>query len=239
MLPLPMNRAHALMVTMVVATHSETGRAGDDGLLATLLPKLAASADRFEATLRKAAFTIEGHIETVGKDGATSDRRDGVFRVHPGAKRRHVEVVRYSEDGEDKTQDARDKVAGDEKKEPKEDAKLPFMTSEQPKYAFALKERDPSDPERVRIEFVPRRPSEKLFVGSAWVDARTGDLVTAGVSPSKTGVFVDYLDIRIEFAERIGSVAVASRFTFEGSGGFLFFHRKFRGWAKLSRYAVP
>ena len=224
---------------MAVISRSDGARAGDQGLLATLLPKLAASADRFEAELGKATFTIEGHIETVRRDGTATDRKDGQFRVHPGPKRRHIEVIRYSEDGEDKTDAARDKVAADEKKDPDEDAKLPFMTSEQPKYTFVLRERDARDPERVRIAFAPRVPSEKLIVGSAWIDARTGDVISAGVSPSVTGMFVDYLDVKMEFGERLKTCAVASRIDFEGSGGFLLFHRKFRGWAKLSRYVVP
>src|SRR5690349_24083070 len=156
-----MNRACALAVAMAVISRSDGAHAGDQGLLATLLPKLAVSADRFAAELDKATFTIEGHIETVRRDGTATDRKDGQFRVHPGPKRRHIEVIRYSEDGEDKIDAAREKIAADEKKEPKEDAKLPFMTSEQPKYRFALRESDPRDPDRVRIEFSPREPSAK------------------------------------------------------------------------------
>ena len=150
-------------------------------------------------------------------------------------------MIRYSESGEDKTQEAREEAREGEKKEkdPDDEVHMPFLASMQPKYSFRIRGTDKSDPSRVRIEFVPKHPEKTLPVGSAWVDSRTGEVLTMGVSPSKIGMFVDYLRVTITFGERMADTAAVSKITFEGAGGFLFFHKRFRGMAKLSEYSIP
>src|SRR5262249_34033859 len=154
-------------------------------------------------------------------------------------KKSHVDVIRYSESGEDKTEEAREKAREKAKEEPdKEDeVHMPFLASEQPKYSFRLLAKDKADPARVRIAFRPKEPAKTLFVGSAWVDSRTGDVLSIGASPSKVGMFVDYLNITFTFGEKMGNVTAVSKVTFDGAGGFLFFHKRFRGMAKLSQYS--
>ena len=210
-------------------------------VLSDVLSKLAVTSARFETDLEKASFTVEGHIESIGRDGRPSDRKEGAFRVRTDGKRRRFDVIRYTEDGEDKLEEAREKAEESSREEPDEDdrAHLPFLASEQSKYVFRLRDTDKADPARVRIEFSPKHPDKQLVIGSAWVDTRTGDVLTMGVSPSKKSLFVDYFNVTFEFGEKMGKGLGVSRLTFEGSGGILFFHKKYRGAARFYGYHVP
>jgi len=236
---LRVKRGAVLAALMILVGESTTAHAGGISLQ-ELLPRLAVTSAHFESDLTKASYTVEGHIETIDRDGSASDRREGAFRVLPDGKRRRFEVLRYTEDGENKLEEAREKAEESSRKEPKDEDEthMPFLASEQPKYVFHVRETDKADPARVRIAFVPKRAEKTLVVGSAWVDTRTGDVLTMGIAPSKTGLFVDYLHVTIEFGERMGDGPSVSRVTFEGSGGILLFHRKFRGAAHLFGYRV-
>ncbi|HEX3595952.1 MAG TPA: hypothetical protein VHU80_12660 [Polyangiaceae bacterium] len=159
-------------------------------------------------------------------------------RVPRSARRKAPSLrgIRYTEDGEDKVEEAREKAAESSHKEHEDGPHMPFLATEQPKYEFHLREADTADPARVRVAFVPKHSDKHLVVGSAWVDTRTGEVLTMGVAPSKPGLFVDYLHVTLEFGEKMGDGPGVSKITFEGSGGLLLFHRKFRGAARLSGY---
>lgn len=239
-----MRRWIALAATAAAIGYPGSVQADDAASLGVLLPKLAAKAQRFEMLLQKASLRVEGYIETVDGDGKGSDRQEGAFRIRTDAKgEHHFDVIRYAESGEDKTEEARkearEREAEKKKRDPDDEVHMPFLVSEQPKYSFRVRSIDKADPARVRIEFVPKHPAKNLAVGSAWVDTRTGEVLTMGGQPSKTSMFVDYLRVTMTFGERMGDVYAASKITFEGSGGFLFFHKKYRGLAKLSEYSVP
>jgi hypothetical protein len=226
---------------VAVVGQANSVEAEDTAALGVLLPKLATNAGRFEALLKKASYAAEGYVEDVNSDGSGGDRKEGAVRIRFDGKKSHVDVIRYSESGEDKTEEAREKAREKAKEEPdKEDeVHLPFLASEQPKYSFHVRAKDKADPARVRIEFRPKEPAKTRFVGSAWVDTRTGDVLSIGASPSKVGMFVDYLNVTFTFGEKMANVTAVSKITFDGAGGFLFFHRRFRGMAKLSEYSVP
>lgn len=216
-----------------------TGSAGAEDPLVVLLPKLAVSSARLEAMWKGATYTVSGRMENVSSDGAASDPKEGTFRVvGDGSNPPKVEVVRYTEDGKDKTDEAREKAAERAKnrkpKKPDEEVHMPFLGTEQGKYDYKVGESDPRDPARVRVYFTPRWPAQNLLVGSAWVDSRTGDVLSMGASPSKTPAFVDYLRVTIEFGEATPMGPAPSKIAFEGSAGFLFLKKKFRGSATLS-----
>ena len=147
------------------------------------------------------------------------------------------------EDGEDKTQEAK-KMAAERRDRKKrrarksDDVHLPFLASEQPKYAFRVGEVDARDPARVRVYFDAKSPSKSLWNGSAWVDTRTGDILTMGASPSKTSSFLDYLRLQIEFGETTSMGRAVSKVSFEAGGSFLFIKKRFRGSATLADYTV-
>jgi hypothetical protein len=233
-------RALALAAATTIVCGAATAGATEPVSLEGVLSKLAASAARFETDLKKASYTVEGHIETVDRDGSTSDHKEGAFHVRPEGREPRFEVLRYTEDGENKIDEARKKASESSRKKSDDDeVHMPFLASEQPKYVFHLRETDAADPARVRVGFVPKRADKHLVVGSAWVDTRTGDVLSMGVAPSKTELFVDYLHVTLEFGERMGEGRSVSKIVFEGSGGILLFHRKFRGAARLFGYRVP
>lgn len=217
----------------------------DDAVgLATLLPKLAITSQRIETLVKKASFTMVGHMENVDGDGTVSGKKDGIVRVkNDGNGNSTVEVIRYVEDGQDKTEDARKKAEKREReakkpKEPDEEIHMPFLGTEQAKYDFRLGEADTADPSRVKIYFTAKRPAQNLLNGSAWVDTKTGEVLTMGVAPSRTPTFVDYLRVTIEFAESTPMGRAVSKIGFEGGGGIWFLRKRFRGTAVFSGYEV-
>lgn len=232
-------------VAVALAGLLSTRAAPADGdALPALLPKLSAWSARFESMLTHAAFTMSGGTEEVDGDGEVSNRKEGVFRVNTRGARAHVEVVRYSEAGEDKTREARERVAEQERerankpRKADEELHMPFLSAEEPKYVFRIGETDPRAPTRVRVYFTAKHPAKNLGNGSAWVDTQTGDVLSMGVSPSKTSLFVDYINVTLEFGENTSMGPALSRIRFEARGGFLFFRKKVRGMAVVSDYEV-
>jgi hypothetical protein len=209
--------------------------------LPDLLKRLAGTSARVESMLAKASFTAKGRIETVDGDGHVTEVRESVMRFLPRPGKHDVDIVQYAEDGVDRTAEAREKaVAGNRKKpDPDEALHMPFLASEQPKYVFSLGESDPRDRRRVRVHFRARRPALTLWNGSAWVQADTGEVLTMGAAQSKTAMFVDHFTGTVEFGAHTPEGPAVSKATFEGAGGFLFFRKRFRGWAVVSDYSVP
>src|ERR1041385_5566900 len=234
--------AGAVAVAMLAGVLQSGDVHAEGDALPALMPKLSAWSARLESMLARAMFTISGHTEELDGDGHASDRKEGVFRVDARGPRSHVKVVRYTEDGEDKTAEARERVQDGEKKRdkkpkgPDEELHMPFLATELPKYSFHIGETDPQVPTRVRVYFAAKHPAKNLGNGSAWVDMQTGDVLTMGVSPSKTSMFVDSIDVTIEFGETTPMGKGMSRVRFEARGGFLFFRKHVRGLAMFSNY---
>ncbi|HVU05787.1 MAG TPA: hypothetical protein VHE30_28760 [Polyangiaceae bacterium] len=231
-----------LLVLLALTTRvGDAPSAEQDARLGELLPKLAITSQRFETMLALAAFTATGRTETVDGDGTVSAVKEGVFRFRPHGDRHVVDVIRYTEDGEDRRMEAQEKFRDAEKKDidPDDVTHVPFLGSEQAKYVFKLGATDPRDPNRVRVHFRARKPARTLWNGSAWVDARTGDLLTMGAVQSKTALFVDYFSGTLELGAQTKLGPAVSRATFEGGGGFLFFRKRFRGRATVTDYALP
>lgn len=121
---------------------------------------------------------------------------------------------------------------------PDEVLHMPFLQPELGKYSFRVGESDPRSPARVRIYFTAKQRAKNLGNGSAWVDTRTGEVLTMGVSPSKTSFFVDFINVTLEFGDVTPAGPAISRIGFDAGGGFLFFHKRVRGEATLSHYEV-
>jgi hypothetical protein len=235
-------RWSAALLVALACVASPADLCAESGVsLPVLLSKLAVTSARFESMLVKASFTAAGRTDTIDGDGNVSERREGTFRFIAAGARHEVEVLRYTENGEDKTAEARKRVLESEKEPPDPDdaLHLPFLASEQPKYKFWLGETDARAPTRVRIHFRARKPARTLFNGSAWVDTESGDVLTMGAAQSKTPLFVDYFSGTLEFGEHTRLGFAVSRATFEGGGGFLFFRKRFRGSVVLSSYSIP
>jgi hypothetical protein len=208
-----------------------------DPSLEPLLDRLAAHAARFEQMKTKAAFTLTGHMEELDRHGGIDGTKDVEVSVTPTGAASKTEIIRYIEDGTDKTSDARAKAAERSRHPPpkKSEFHLPFLASEQRRYVFSLVERDAQVPTHVRIAFTPHVAAEDAYKGSAWVDETDGEVLTIGFSLSKNPMFIDHIDATLVFALPTALGRAPSKFTFEATGGFLFVKKRYRGWATISR----
>jgi hypothetical protein len=202
--------------------------------LQPLLAKLAQHAERFEQMKRRGSYTLSGKVEELDGSGHVDGTKEMVVRVIATPAERKTEIVRYVEDGADKTDEARKKAekSRQEKKQGKSsDFHLPFLSSEQPKYVFSITERDAT---RIRVGFRPLVPAETSFKGSAWVDEATGEVLTLGFSPSKNKTFVDHIDVTMRFDHQTPLGRAPSSFTFDAKGGFLVIRKHYRGGGTIT-----
>ncbi len=203
--------------------------------LAPLLARLARHAEQFEQMKRRASFTMSGKMEELDSKGKIDATKEMVIRSTATPTKRLNEIVRYVEDGADKTDEARKKAErGEKKKSARDDLKLPFLASEQPSYMFSVAERDPATPGRVRIVFNPRTPTEKNYKGSAWIDESSGEVLTLAFSPGKYPMFVDHMEVTMRFDLKTPLGLAPSSFAFDARGGFLILKKHYRGSAMIS-----
>jgi len=209
-----------------------------------LMAGLAQHGARFEDMKKRGAFTLSGRIEEVDGSGRGSDAKEILLRSTPtGAPRdRITQVVRYMEDGKDKTSEAQTKANERRAKRLKDpstddrgkDLKLPFLAAEQARYVFSVAERDPANAARVRIAFAPKKPAEDAIKGSAWVDENEREVLSMGFSFSKNPIFIDHVEVTIVFGMSTALGRAPSKLSFDGRGGFLFIRKHYRGTATLS-----
>lgn len=221
------------------ATASSAAIPGD------VMAGLAQHAARFEDMKRRGAFVFSGRLEEVDGDGKASDWRELVVRVTPRPDPNLsalTNVIRYVENGKDKTDEARKKdeerKTKPKKKDRDKDIKLPFLASEQARYVFTMGERDPVHPSRVKVAFFPKEPAEDAIKGSAWVDDADREILSMGFSFSRNPTFIDHVDVTIVFDLATPLGRAPSRVTFDGRGGFLFIRKHFRGVATFSEPRV-
>jgi hypothetical protein len=215
-----------------------------------LMTGLAAHAARVEEMKQRGAFTMAGRLEALNGDGNPTERKEVVLRSTPTRlpMDRIIKVIRYVEDGKDKTFDAqvraterRVKRLGDPDKqaeERKKDLKLPFLASERSRYVFGIVERDAAHPRRVRIAFTPKVPAENAIKGSAWVDEQEREVLSLGFSFSKNPTFVDHVEVKVTFGLPTELGRAPSQLAFDGRGGFLFIRKHYRGTATLYEPSV-
>lgn len=217
--------------------------AADAARLAAVMPLLASHAARFEEMKRRGTFTLAGKLEERGGDAAVTGTKEVVVRSVATQAARKNEIVRYLEDGADKTVLAREKAAkrAANPSAKKRDLKLPFLASEQARYRFGIAAEagasgaaGPGGAPRVRVTFTPITPAEDLIDGSAWVDVASGEVLTMGFSPSKTSLFVDHVDITVRFDLATPLGRAPSSVSFEASGGILFVRKSVRGTGTFS-----
>jgi hypothetical protein len=230
-------------IGLATASLTRVSVAGAEGpqALGPLLARLAGHAARFEEMKRRASFTLAGHIEELDGNGAVDGSKDLVVRFTATPTESIREIVRYLEDGADKTAEAQKKAAARKKSGHKpagRDVHLPFLASEQSRYVFSLAERDRSNPSLVRVAFHPKKAARDAYKGSAWVDARDGEILSMGFSPSKNPIFVEHIDVTMRFDLRTALGRAPSKLTFEGKGGVLFVRKHFRGSATISDASV-
>jgi hypothetical protein len=234
----------ALVLPIALFTAPRNARADADIALTPLLGKLATHAERFEQMKKRASYTLSGKMDSLDVDGNVDGTKEIVVRVMPAPDDEPItDVLRYTEDGEDKTEEAREKARERKARrqaegKAKKDFHLPFLASEQSRYVFTLVERDRVYPTRVRIAFVPKVPAEDAYKGSAWVDENEGEVLSLGFSLSKNPTFIDHVDITVSFDLPTKLGRAPSRLTFEAKGGLLFVRKRYRGTVTISSAAI-
>jgi hypothetical protein len=220
--------ASADMVDAGLAAHA----ARSSTQLDVVLDKLEQHAAKFEKMKRRASYTVMGKMERVDGSGNVFETKEMTVKVNGMA----AEVVRYVEDGLDKTADERAKRGGNGRMSTGRVSRmrLPFLASERPRYDFRVKEVDAKYPYRLLVEFVPKTPADDTALGTAWVDTRAGEVLTIRFSPTKKPKFVDDIDIAIHFDSQTALGRAPSKVTFEASGGFLFIRKRYRGTATIT-----
>jgi hypothetical protein len=207
-----------------------------------LMARLAAYGAGFEAMRTHASYTIEGRMETLDRAGNADSVKQMKARVEADGIDVKFVVIRYIEDGEDKTADAQKEALkkAEERKAEREKKRfrIPVLADEQPRYVFDQVEIDAHDPAVVRIAFAPRVPTDDTIEGSAWVDSRTGSLISAGFKISKPPIFVDYVHVTLEFGAPTALGPAVSKVIADGNGGLLFFRKRFHVAATLSDYRL-
>jgi hypothetical protein len=209
-----------------------------------LLAKLADYAQQFERQRTHASYAVEGRLDELDGDGKPDGTKLLWGHVDADGHDAHFTVVRYTEDGEDKTEDAvkeakKNVERSKKKKRDGKELKMPIRADEQARYVFDQVEFDPVHPSRVRITFVPREVADDTVEGSAWVDSDTGAPISAGFKLSRTPMFVDYVHFTVEFGEKTSLGPAVSKVIVEGKGGIpILFKKHFRATASLSDYRI-
>ncbi len=209
---------------------------------ATLMTGLASHAQKFEEMKKRGGFLFSGKMEEVEKDGTIGDTKEIVVRYtpRPDPASPIADVIKYLENGADKTDEAKKKAeerkAKPKKKDPDKELHLPFLASEQHRYTFGVAERSPDG--RARIVFRPLEPAENAIKGSAWVDEKSGEVLSLGFSLSKNPVFIDHVEIQIVFGMATPLGRAPSQLAFDGKGGFLVIRKHYRGQATFSEPKV-
>jgi hypothetical protein len=210
-----------------------------------LLTRLAAHAAAFEAMRTQASYAVSGRLEELDGDGKADGVKEMRARVESDGAAITFVVLSYTEDGEDKTDEAKkkakeraEKKAKDAEAAKKKELKMPFLATEQPRYVFEIAERDKADASRLRVTFVPVDKDETTIEGSAWVDERAGTVLSAGFKLSRTSMWIDYMHIQVEFGAATSLGPAVSKVSMDGKGGILFLRKRFHAQATLSDWRI-
>jgi hypothetical protein len=232
----PLALAAAAFAAVVSASPAARAQPPDPAVMA----RLATFAAQFEQLRTHGSYTIDGRFELLDGDGKPSSVKSMLARVDGGPTRSTFTVIKYTVDGKDKTDEAQKEARESAAKNKQEKRRLtmPVQADQQSRYDFDQVEVDTTDPSRVRIAFTPKRSADDTIEGSAWVDGRTGTLISASFKLSKTPLFVDYVHFIVKFDAPTPLGPAPSDVTVEGGGGFLFFRRHFHAVATLSDYRL-
>ncbi|HEY8087368.1 MAG TPA: hypothetical protein VIF09_05975, partial [Polyangiaceae bacterium] len=98
----------ALLFLLALALAPRTARAQPPA--PELMARLAAYGDALDKMRLHASYVIEGHIDGLDGDGKVDSTKKLKARMDADGKRARFIVIHYTEDGEDKTDDARKKA---------------------------------------------------------------------------------------------------------------------------------
>jgi hypothetical protein len=233
---------HGLVIVAAMASFAVPRAARAEAPSPELMARLAQYASHFETLRTQASYRVKGRYETLDGDGKADSVKAMEARLDPDGDTPALDVISYTEDGEDKTAqaqaDARERRAKRKSDPNRKRVRMPLLAEQQPRYVFDQVQVDAQDPNRVRIAFTPKERGPETIEGSAWVDARTGTLISAGFKLSKTPTFVDYVHVTVQFGEPTQLGPAVSTVSIDGQGGLLFFRKRFHLSATLWDYRL-
>ena len=235
-----------LLLAVLFVCVPTRARAEQDAGIDAILARLEGHASKFETMKKRGSYTFTGQVAEVDGSGKASATKEMVVDVKAQANGSDpiTDIVKYTEDGQDKTNEAQEK-AKKRKAEGKKpsgkrmrDFHLPFLASERARYVFTLAERSSADPNQVRIAFVPKTPAEDAYKGSAWVDEKAGEVLSVGFSLSKNPTFVEHIDVTVEFGLTTTLGRAPSKIAFDARGGFLVIKKRYKGSATITNARI-
>jgi len=229
----------------LLALAAEPGPVPED-----LLKRLADRDAQISRLYQEGSVTLSSTVEELDGNGGVGHSQELVVRLSLKDGKQATEVVRATRDGKDVTEDeraaeaekrAQAEVQPKPKGAPKRKVELstPFGATAQPDYSFRVLGPDQNDPKKLRVAFGPKgKPSKDLWVGEAIVDPETGALLWMKQHPSDLPLFVNQMDMVIEFFAQTELGNAVSKLRIEGEGGPPFFKRKFRSVTSFSDYSL-
>jgi hypothetical protein len=204
--------------------------AGDTGLT-SLLSK---AAERLAGPEVSAYFQREKEEDLSSEGRVTAVRLTRTFQTLRSDGSQHGEVIEAIENGENVLEKVR-KFRADRERESRGaktpplpldlEFRLPFDASQRGRYIFTRVGGSEAEP---RIHFQPAVDPKRLWVGEATLDAATGTILQLQGHPAVLPMFVDQIDISMEFNPGAATGALPARLVIEGGAHFLFFHKRMR-----------
>ena len=97
---------------------------------------------------------------------------------------------------------------------------------------------DGLDPTRVQIAFVPKIRERDTIEGTAWVDTKSGTVLSTGFKLPKPPSAMDYVHVQMVFGASTPLGPSISKVEVEAAGGILFVRRHLRGSATLTNHVL-
>ncbi len=192
-----------------------------------LLSKLAAHAARMERCSEAGRAEVTSDYYELDKEGKIQHHIHSESQVVLVDGKPVTRVLRATKDGHDNLEDSQKEATKEDRKGRK--LEPPFSVANQPKYRFSLlgPAPGPTDGGLLRIGFAPRDgKASDILEGEAVVDPMAGEIVRMTAHPSKTPMFVDRIDMQLEYGVQTSAGRMLSKVSFAGAGGFLFFHKR-------------
>ncbi len=230
-----------LVLFVCVPALARADQQPDATAIDAVLARLEGHAAKFEAMKKRGSYTFSGRLQELDGSGNASTTKEMILDVKAQGNGADpiTDIVKYTEDGKDKTTEAQEKarkkkLEGRKGGKRMRDFHLPFLASERARYDFTFAERSSADPNQIRIAFVPKKPAEDAYKGSAWIDEKAGEVLSVGFSLSKNPTFVDHIDVTVEFGLPTALGRAPSKIDIDARGGFLVIKKHFKASATIT-----
>lgn len=222
---------------------AEPVAAGTAEPLTDLLARLEESESRLMDLYENGSFNVHTKYRNVDAAGKTKSIDEAETRLFQKDGKPWEEITRFLDEGRDVTarENAKRQKELESGKRKRKDGipfASPFGKDQQALYTFTDLGTDPDDPSRRRIQFEPKRKSEKTYRGKAVVDATRGALVELSMRPTVFPYFVNKLDVVMEMRTETEVGPALSALRVSAAGKLLFIKKRVEVEASFTDY-VP